>query len=127
MSWHSHPKKKRKRSISEESDIDAEEEEDAESDMSSEPEVDMTDPVLVTYKTKKATKNYVGKVEEVKDGQYCMMYLQMQAQSNRKFVFPSIADCDTIDNDQILLKFKPPTIRRGILEFQTTFSGMFVQ
>ena len=71
------------------------------SKVSSEPEVIMTDSdegdyLLVTNKTKHSTKNYVGKVERMKDGHYSMIYLRKQSESSRKFVLLSIADCDTI-------------------------------
>lgn len=110
-------------SDSDESNGDLEPEEEA---------VDMSDPkegdyLLVTYKLPKSSKNYVGKVEEVNNGVYSMMYMRKVQNSARKFTFPSTADVDDITNEQILLKLKQPAITRGIFDFEMTFSGMFVQ
>ena len=59
----------------------------------SDEEVDLSDPkegdfLLITLKLKKSTKNYVGKVEEVKDDCYSMMYLRKCPSSARRFTFP---------------------------------------
>lgn len=115
-----------------ESSLNLSDSEECNGEPESDEEIDMSDPkegdyLLITYKFPKSTKNYVGKVEEVRDGCYSMMYMRMIPSSDRKFTFPRAADVDTITNEQILLKLKQPTITRGVFDFNMSFRGMFVQ
>ena len=72
-------------------------------------------------------KTYVGKIEQIVNGEFHMMFMRKKSNSLSVFVYPNTADTDIITSEQIMMKLPNPSFRRGQFEFGITLRGMFVQ
>ena len=72
-------------------------------------------------------KTYVGKIEQIVNGEFHMMVMRKKSNSLSVFVYPNTADTDVITSEQIMMKLPKPSYRRGQFEFGITLRGMFVQ
>lgn len=80
------------------------------------------DYVLVSFKTRKNVKYYVGRIMELVDNEYLINYLKLQSNS-LNFVYPTIQDTSLVSSSDIVASLPVPTLKkRGHHEFNFDFS-----
>mgnify|MGYP001798787527 CR=1 FL=1 len=72
-------------------------------------------------------KTYVGKIEQIVNGDFHMMFIRKKSNSLSVFVYPNTANTDVKTSEQIMMKLPKPSYRRGQFEFGITLRRMFVQ